>query len=127
MSSVVLDASAVLALVFTEPGANSVAARFPFCMISAVNYAEVLAKSVDRGRNLADIVAQVSRLQLSVWPFDAEQATTAASLRIATRNHDVSLADRCCLALAHTRNVPVLTGDRKWRDFDLGVVVELFR
>jgi PIN domain nuclease of toxin-antitoxin system len=127
MTSIVLDASAVLALIFVETGSDAVAARFPHCMISAVNYTEILTKSVDRGRTLADTIAQVRRLQLSVWPLDAEQAATAASLRIATRDHDVSLADRCCLALALTQNVPVLTGDRKWRNFDVGVVVELFR
>ncbi len=127
MTSVVLDASAVLALVFAEPGADAVATRLSNCLLSAVNYVEVLSKSVDRGRSLSDTIIQVNRLQLSIWPFDAEQAATAASLRTATRDHNVSLADRCCLALALTQNVPVLTGDRKWRNFDAGVVVELFR
>jgi ribonuclease VapC len=127
MTDIVLDASAVLALVFAETGADAVAARFPHCLLSAVNYSEVLTKSVDRGRNLADTIAQVGRLQISIWPLDAELAAIAASLRVATRDHDVSLADRCCLALGLSQNLPVLTGDRKWRNFDVGVAIELFR
>ena|SRR5947209_7326143 len=71
MTSVVLDASAVLALVFAEPGADSVARRLPHCLISAVNHAEVLTLAIDRGRALDDTTAQLTRLRLSVWPFDA--------------------------------------------------------
>jgi PIN domain nuclease of toxin-antitoxin system len=92
-----------------------VGARLAGGLLSAANYAEVLTKSIDRGRTLADSVAQVGRLRLTVWPLDAEQAATAASLRAATRAQGLSLADRCCLALGLSKNLPVLTADREWQ------------
>src|SRR5437773_2124123 len=60
MTSAVFDASAVLALVFAEAGADIIGARLPGSLLSAANYAEVLTKSVDRGRTLDDTVAQGS-------------------------------------------------------------------
>lgn len=127
MTSVVLDASAVLALLFDEPGAEFVAGHIPNSLISAANYAEILAKAVDRKQSLAATIAQVGRLQLSHWPFDAEQAATSAALRESTRAKGLSLADRACLSLALTRSLPVLTGDRRWKELDIGITVELIR
>jgi PIN domain nuclease of toxin-antitoxin system len=127
MSSVVLDASAVLALVFAEPGAELVAGRLPHSLLSAVNYAEVLTRSVDRGRDLDDTIAQVRRLQIAVWPCDAEQAAIVASLRAVTRPYGLSLADRCCLALGLNRRAPVLTADRDWRKLKLDLDIVLIR
>lgn len=127
MSSVVLDASALFAFLFNEPGAAAVASRMPDGFLSATNYAEVLTRAVDRGRPLDDAIAQVARLQLTVVPFDAVQAATAASLRTKTRTHGLSLGDRACLALALTHNLPALTGDKAWTELDIGVKVELIR
>jgi ribonuclease VapC len=127
VTNVVLDASAVLALVFAEAGADAVAARLPNCLISAANYAEVLTRSVDRGQVLGDTISQVGRLKLTIWPFDAGQAATAASLRSATRRLGLSLADRCCLALALSQGLPILTADKAWKKLDLGIAIELIR
>jgi ribonuclease VapC len=127
MTSVVLDASAVLALVFAETGAEVVEGRLPHCLISAVNHAEVLTRSVERGRGLDDTRALVARLRITVWPFDAEQAATAASLRAATRPQGLSLADRACLALAISRDLPILTADRVWQRLTLGLDITLIR
>jgi ribonuclease VapC len=127
MTDVVLDASALLALLFDEPGAIQVAARLPRCLISAVNYAEVLTKSLDRGQNLRDAVTAIGKLRLSHWPLDAELAATAASLRVATREFGLSLADRCCLALALNQRLPVLTADRAWRQLNMGIDIEIIR
>ena len=127
MGEAVLDASALLALLLGEPGAEVVAARVGNACLSAVNYCETLTKSLDRGKPLAEAVAEIARLRLPVIPFDQEQAIVAASLRVPTRMLGLSFADRACLALGHSRGWPILTADRVWADLDVGVTVEVIR
>ena len=124
MTGVVLDASALLAFLLAEPGADVVTPLLRRASLSAVNYAEVLAKVVDRGRPPESAVADIDRLQLAVIAFDASQA---AALRTGTRSRGLSLADRACLALARTLDLPAVTADRAWADCDTGVRLILIR
>jgi PIN domain nuclease of toxin-antitoxin system len=127
MTAPVLDASAVLALLFDEPGAELVRGRVGQSLVSAVNYSETLGRAIDRGIPLERVAAAVSRLELTVVPFDAEAAEVAASLRATTRPHWLSFADRACLALGLSRSLPVLTADRSWGPLKVGVSVEVIR
>ncbi len=114
MSKVVVDASALLALCFAESGAKKTAARGKDGLISAVNYSEAIAKSTDRGVPIDTVKLALASLKLTIVPFDEAHAVMAASFRPATRNLDVSFADRACLGAAALARLPVLTGDRKW-------------
>ena len=125
--SVVLDTSALLAFLLAEPGGELVGPRLRRASLSAVNYAEAVSKVVDRGRRPEAAAADIDRLRLTIIPFDAGQAVAAGALRQATRAHGLSLGDRCCLALALTRRLPVLTADQAWRHLSLDVAVELIR
>ena len=124
---VVLDTSALLAFLMAEPGGELVGPRLRRACLSAVSYAEAVSKVVDFGRRPEEAAADIDRLRLTVVPFDAAQAVAAAALRPDTRPHGLSLGDRCCLALAITRRLPVLTADRVWRHLSLDVAVELIR
>jgi PIN domain nuclease of toxin-antitoxin system len=124
----VFDASAVLAVLFNEPGADQ-AVRWledDDAVISSVNQAEVLAKLLDKGLSEADVTAIAQQLPLQVVPFSAAQARTAASLRPATRALGLSLGDRCCLALASAQpGAQVVTADRPWAGlagFDIALI-----
>ena len=124
----VLDASAILALLQGEQGGARVREVLDDAIMSSVNYAEVLAKCSDKGGRLEDAETQVGGLRLDVKPFGKDDAIEAARLRPKTRRpHDISFADRACLALAHSVSGTALTGDRVWADLDLGIRVELFR
>jgi PIN domain nuclease of toxin-antitoxin system len=125
--SVVLDASAVVAVLFAEKGGSSVTRRLPGAFLSAVNLAEVATRAVELGKPLEEVIYQIGRLPFSVVPFDAEQAHFAASLRAPTRHLGLSLGDRACLALGMSREALVVTGDRKWKELKLNVAIELFR
>lgn len=125
---VVLDASAVLALLADEPGAATVAAAISEgAAIGAVNLAEVLAKLVDVGMPEAEAVAVVEGLGLEVVPFDEATAVVTARLRAPTGAHGLSLGDRAALALALIRGEPVLTTDRAWSTVDVAVEVRSLR
>ena len=127
LSEVVLDSSAVLALVNDEPGAEVVAAALPGAAISAVNLSEVVAKRVEARFPEAGSQDRLGLLSMAVAPFGADQAFLAGFFHSATQGLGLSLGDHACLALAHKRNGPVLTTDRVWQHGLLSVDVQLIR
>lgn len=114
MTSVVLDASAVLAVLNAETGAEVVTAVLGDAVVSAVNYAEVVSKLAERGVSLADIKEALTSINTRVIDFDLLLAERAGTLRMETRHLGLSLGDRACLALAERERVPALTCDRSW-------------
>ncbi|GJE56290.1 MULTISPECIES: type II toxin-antitoxin system VapC family toxin [Methylobacterium] len=123
----VLDASALLCILFEEPGAASVEAVLDRACISAVNYAEVVAKMVDRGQMAEDAIADLRELCIVVEPFDGLQAGTCGALRAATGTAGLSLGDRACLALAASTNAVAITADRASAKIQIGVRIEVVR
>ena len=113
----VFDASAILAMVFNEPGADKVEALLQgsAASISAVNLAEVVARLVERGFALDHVDAICAGLRIEVVPLDTATAQRSGKLRAATRSLGLSLGDRCCLALAQGLNAEVVTADRPWK------------
>lgn len=127
MDEIVLDASAIIALLRDEPGRELVAASLAGGILSVVNAAEVLTWAVDRGAPIGQAESSLDALDLRVVPFDRDIAVAAAALRPATRKLGLSLGDRACLALAQALGVPALTADRAWLALDLGIEVRTIR
>ena len=127
MSDVVLDASALLAVLQRERGAEAVAGRLTGAAISAVNLSEVAGRLVEAGVPDDACREALAGLALDVVPFDEEQAFEAARLRRETRRAGLSLGDRACLALALRRGVPALTADHAWKRVRCGVEIEVVR
>ena len=126
-SEVVLDASALLALMKAEVGADRVAAVIDRAVIGTVNLAEVVAKFVREEIAIGVVREWIAALELDVRPFDRELAYAAGALLPATRGRGLSLGDRACLALARELGRTALTTDRAWRDLDVGVAIEVIR
>ena len=127
MSDVVLDASAVLAVLNGETGAGEVWQHLPGARVSALNAAEVAAKLVDGGLAPDHAGQSLDRLGARIAPFEAVDVVPVAEIRAATRTAGLSLGDRACLALARRLGLPALTADRGWRDLGLEVEVRLIR
>jgi len=127
MASVVLDASAVLALLANERGAEQVQRALGSALMSAVNLAEVLTKLGDRGVPQAEQRTIRTSLDIEIRRFDEVAAWTASKLRNATKKYGLSMGDRACLALALDEGLPVLTADRAWSTLDVGVKVRTLR
>lgn len=123
----VLDASALLAMVQSEPGAEIVEEAVDHGAISTVNWSEVYRRVLARGVAVAGLRDEVESLGLDIVPFSVEDAELAAELGPPTRHLGLSLGDRACLALAGRLGLPALTADRSWLDLDLGVRVEAIR
>jgi ribonuclease VapC len=127
MTGVVLDASAVLAFLRREPGADCIEPHLAQACISAISYAEVIQKGIDAGACPAAVRNAVDLLQLEVVPFDRNLALIAAELWPITREAGLSMAERCSLALAKLRSLPVLTADREWEHLRIGIEIECIR
>src|SRR3954465_9280738 len=106
MARAVLDASAVMAVLEGEPGANAVQLYCPGSLVSAVNVAEVIAKMTDRGFTAEQAHLSIAVLELTVTPFDQNGAYRSGVLRNATRSYGLSLGDRACLSLAIAEALP---------------------
>jgi PIN domain nuclease of toxin-antitoxin system len=127
VAEAVLDASALLAFLRNEPGADKVAAVLTQSCISAVNLAETISKMVEHGKPLDQVGYQIDRLRIPAIPFDAAQARIVASLRPATRAAGLSLGDRACLALALQTSLPALTAERDWGQCGLNIEIVRIR
>ena len=127
MSNCVLDASALLALLNAEKGADQVQELLPQAAISTVNLAEVVTRLSILKMPENEIHSTLTGLALKVLPFDEEQAFLAGILSEATRPLGLSLGDRACLALALTTSATAVTADRAWLDIDIGVNITLIR
>ena len=123
----VLDASALLAFLHQEPGADIVEHVLDGSVISTVNWLEVSRKSLEWGRPVGLLRVGLAELGLDIAPFTVEDAETAAEMYQATRSSGLSLGDRACLALARRLGLPALTADRRWIDVQAGVRVQLIR
>lgn len=123
----VLDASALLAYLNGEPGGDVLHAVLSHSVISSVNWSEVWQKAVVLGRASEGRREDLEALGLSIAPFTAEDAESAAFLWRQTRHLGLSLADRACLALARRLGLPVLTADRAWQDIEVAVTVHMIR
>ena len=128
MSKNVLDASALLALLNQEPGAERLTdAVMENSIMSAVNVAEVQAKLVDAGGDPEEAWRYVLGLISKVEPFTQEQAKIAGTLIAKTKSLGLSLGDRSCLALAMAMKAPVYTADKPWMRLKLGVRIHSIR
>lgn len=128
MNSAVLDASAILAVLNQEPGADQLTSDILNVAVgSTVNLAEVQGKLV--GDGMAPAKAWLATLYsvTEAVPFTSEQANVAGSLITETRPLGLSLGDRACLALALERKAPVYTTDRSWKQLKLAIPVHVIR
>lgn len=127
MTDYVLDASAVLAVIQEEPGAERIEAHLDTGCISAVNLAEIVGKLQDRGLGDSEIDELIALLDLDTRILDKEGAVFMGKLRQTTKHAGLSLGDRACLALAHSIGATAITMDRAWKSLDIGVAIEVAR
>ena len=123
--SVVLDASALIAMIKGEKGSAKVAAGIAGARVSSVNYAEVVTHFIHTGMPEREVDAMLDPLPLTVVPIDKALAQIAGRLRAATAEAGLSLGDRFCLALARRDGLPAWTSDQNWKKIADAVEVKV--
>jgi ribonuclease VapC len=124
MSSCILDASALLALLNKEAGYTEVEGLLPDAAMSTVNLCEVAGKLIEKGGRSSVVRSILDGLGLHLIPFDRDIAYRTGELRKLTAHAGLSLGDRACLATGQKLKVPVYTADRVWTE--LGLNQEVF-
>jgi PIN domain nuclease of toxin-antitoxin system len=122
----VLDASALLALLNRERGAEELTqALAAGAIMGAVNLSEVVAKLADIGMPEAEIREALEPLGLDFVDFDAGDAFAAGLFRPTSRSVGLSPGDRACLALGRRTALPVITADQGWSNLVLDPRIEI--
>ena len=119
MNKAIIDASALLALIKEEPGAEIVEGLLGKIIMSSVNVSEVAGSLMTPELSIEECQRCILPFISSLASFDEEQAFKAASLKEATRTKGLSLGDRACIALGITMQLPIYTADRIWDKLDL--------
>ena len=129
MSEVILDASALLALLNDEPGATKVAEVLGEARMSSVNLAEVVSHFIHAGMPAAEVDAMLHPLPVEIVAADQGLAHIAGRLRAVTASAGLSLGDRFCMALAKRDGLPAMTADKQWRTVAeaVGTKIQLIR
>jgi predicted nucleic acid-binding protein len=124
VKATVLDASALLAMFFGEPGVEKMRELFHKAseadrpvFISAVNWAEVLYKMERKqGKAGLDTARQFERTTpLEAAPVDRDMAETAAGLK---NEHGLGLADAFAAALAKSKKAELVTADTEFKSVE---------
>ena len=90
----VLDASALLAYLQDEPGSEAVEAVLAESVISSVNWAEVVQKSIAAGVVIDGMRDDLEALGLEIYQFAPEDVEVTGQLWSQTRQYGLSLGDR---------------------------------
>lgn len=113
--TVVLDASAILAFLQDEKGADLVEVQLAAdARCGAANWAEAAQKIRGAGRDWSLSRALLASYGVSVETVTESDAEWAAARW--RRGEGLSLGDRLCLSLAHRLKAPALTADAAWGD-----------
>ncbi len=123
----VLDASALLALLAEEPGADEVEELLDGAAMSTVNLSEVLQKSEQHGIDTEGLEFDLEALGVEFHSFDLTQARATADGWARAPRAGLSLGDRACLALAFSLGGAAVTIDRRWSAAKHGIRVRVIR
>lgn len=124
-TSIVLDASAVLALLREERGADEVERLLDGALMSTVNLSEVIQKAEQHGANTEGLEYDLETLGIEFRDFDVSTARSTAELW--SSGTGLALGDRACLALARSTDATAVTADRRWARVKLPVDVRIVR
>jgi len=128
MNKIVLDASAILAVIHGEAGHEKLTPELLAGAVSStVNLAEVQAKLVSRGWSPEEAWEDATSPIREAVPFNDEHARIAGSLTALTRHLGLSLGDCACLALGIALKAPVYTADKTWKGLKLNVRIHVIR
>ncbi len=127
--SVILDSSAIMAVMRQEKGWDVVDEYMDDAFVTSVNYCEVGTSLFNHNISRERIEAMLRGFEVTVLDVDWNICWLATTYRPLTRDKGLSLGDRVCLAAAKVKGWPVLTADKAWKGLDkkLGLKIEIIQ
>ena len=127
-NKILLDTSALLALLKKEPGHEIVSNIIAISTISSVNLSELITVLSRAGVSENDIDEIITDLVPEIIPFCGDISIKTGKISKLTQGYGLSLGDRACLATAIQLGLPVYTADKIWAELDLpNVKINLIR
>lgn len=118
-NKVLLDASAIIALIKKEKGCEVVNEILPKSSISSVNFCELISTLTKEGVSSEDTDLITENIIPEIILFDHDLAIDAGKLLAITKSKGLSLGDRACIATAIKYKLPVYTADKIWSELDI--------
>jgi len=118
-NKILLDTSAIIALIKKEKGYQIVDDILATSAISTVNFSELIAALAREGVSAEDIDSITENIIPDIIPFDHETSIVAGKLITTTNSKGLSLGDRACIATALQLDLPVYTADKIWAELDI--------
>ena len=123
----VVDASALLATIHNEKGGELVKENIDRCVISTVNWSEVLQKLERANIDSTQVETALTALGLGIIDFTDDDAHLAAKLWGQSKKLGLSLADRACIATGLRLRARIITADTIWGQLKVDVEIRLIR
>ena len=128
MNKIILDASAILAVINGEPGHERLTPELlSIAAASTVNLAEVQAKLVSRGWDPDEAWEDATSPVREIVPLDEDLAKSCGSLIAQTRTLGLSLGDRACLATGIQLKATIYTAEASWKKLSISVPIIVLR
>lgn len=119
MNKVILDSSALIALIKNEKGAEIVEPLLGKIVMSAINISEVAGILIDIGMSHEECKNTIEPFVNLIVPLGTEQAYNIAFLKKLTKNKGLSIGDRACIALGLEMGLPIYTADKIWDNLNI--------
>jgi PIN domain nuclease of toxin-antitoxin system len=127
MNEVILDSSALLALIKKEPGAEIVEKLIGNVIMSSINLSEVAATLLDSDMSVEECQECIEPFIEKIIAFGKEESFSTAALKKLTKHKGLSQGDRACISLGLSTGYPIYTADKVWAQLDLNCIINLIR
>lgn len=118
-NNIILDASALLALIQNEPGTEIIKSLLKVSVMSTVNITETLSVLQRADITPKEGLTLITNIITTIIPFDLELAELTANIHPLVKSKGLSLADRACIALGIKLQIPIYTADKIWAELNL--------
>lgn len=119
MNKVVLDSSALIALIKGETGADIVESFLGSIVMSTLNISESAGILIDLGMSMDEARDSIEPFIDVIVSLDIQQSYDIALLKKLTSNKGLSIGDRACIALGIQMKLPIYTADKVWAKLDI--------
>ncbi|MDG1437117.1 MAG: type II toxin-antitoxin system VapC family toxin [Rickettsiaceae bacterium] len=124
-NKILLDTSALIALLKKEPGYKKVDEVVAHSAISSVNLCElvsILAKNSIPENAIDDIINDIVP---EIIPFCENLGVKAGKLSSFTKEYGLSLGDKACIATAEYYSMEVYTADKIWAKLENNISTKI--